>query len=571
MTDKIHILPEHVMKRIAAGEVVERPASVVKELVENAIDAGASQITVVLRDAGLELIQVMDDGEGMTEADALVCCRRHATSKIACAEDLDEILTLGFRGEALASIGSIARMTITTRSESDAEATQVILENGEINDVLKTAATRGTTVAVKDLFAFVPARRKFLKSPQTELRHAVGMVRRLALSHPSVSFSLFTGDDKILDTRGGTLRNRVRALWGEEKADGLISVQKQVSSVSLDGFISRPDVCGKTRDDQFFFLNRRFIQNRSLLHAVTSAYRPRLVHGAFPAFILFIDMNPRRFDANVHPTKIEVRFSDERFVYDVLRRSVAEALRSPESITEFRLVHGSRNAPAFRRPSVRPSDFGQLSLAVQTVPELKDGAQSPYRASEQPVFWQVHNRYILSQIKSGITLIDQHVAHERILYEKAIKAIQEKAGTSQHLLFPSTVQLNVEDMAALTEIQPFLEKIGFGLKDFGQNTVVIESVPVDIRTGGEKELLLEILSYWKEGPVGVEFVWDRVAKAYACKSAIKAGERLSQTEIASLVDQLFATRDPYVCPHGRPIVVNLTIEEIDRRFGRTPE
>jgi DNA mismatch repair protein MutL len=559
------------MKRIAAGEVVERPASVVKELVENAIDAGAAQITVALKGAGLDLIRVVDDGEGMTEADALVCCSRHATSKIACAEDLDEILTLGFRGEALASIGSVARMTVTTRRESDAEATQVILENGEIQEVLKTAAARGTTVAVKDLFAFVPARRKFLKTPQTELRHAAGMVRRLALSHPAISFALFTGDDKILDVRADTLRNRVRALWGDEKADHLIQVRKEVSGVSLDGFISRPDACGKTRDDQFFFLNRRYIQNKSLLHAVSSAYGPRLAHGAFPAFIVFLSMDPKRFDANVHPTKIEVRFSDERFVYDVLRKAVEEALRSPESITEFRLVHGGRNASPFRMPAVRPSDFGQLSLAVQSVAAPEDEAQARQRSSDQPAFWQVHNRYILSQIKSGLTLIDQHVAHERILYEKAIKAIQEKPGTSQQLLFPATVQLNVEDMAALTEIQPFLEKIGFGLKDFGRSTVVIESVPLDVRTGGEKELLLDILSYCKEGPVKVEYVWDRVAKAYACKSAIKAGERLSQGEMASLVDQLFATRDPYVCPHGRPIVVNLTIEEIDRRFGRTPE
>jgi DNA mismatch repair protein MutL len=571
LTDKIHILPEHVMKRIAAGEVVERPASVVKELIENAIDAGASQITVALKGAGIELIRIVDDGEGMTEADALVCCTRHATSKIACAEDLDEILTLGFRGEALASIGSVSRLSITTRTESDAEATQVILENGEIKDVLKTASARGTSVSVKDLFAFVPARRKFLKSPQTELRHTVGMVRRMALSHPTISFAMFVEDGKLLDARNETLKNRVRTLWGEEKAEGLISLQKQVSGISIEGFISRPDASGKTRDDQFFFLNRRFIQNKSLLHAVVSAYGSRLAPREFPSFILFLEMDPRRFDANVHPTKIEVRFSDERFVYDVLRKAVEEALRSPESISEFRLVQGGKNAPPFRKSSLRSSDFGQLSLAVQTFPAADDGRPARRAPSDEPVFWQMHNRYILSQIKSGLTLIDQHVAHERILYEKAMKAIQEKGGTSQHLLFPSTVQLNAEDMVALTEIQPFLEKIGFGLKDFGGNTVVIESVPVDVKAGREKELLTEIIAYCKEGPVGGEFVWDKVAKGYACRSAVKAGERLNQAEMASLVDQLFATKDPYVCPHGRPVVINLNIDEIDRRFGRTPE
>jgi DNA mismatch repair protein MutL len=559
------------MKRIAAGEVVERPASVVKELVENAIDAGASRITIALKNAGLDLIRISDDGEGMTEADALVCCARHATSKIACAEDLDEITTLGFRGEALASIGSVSRMSITTRTESDAEATEVILENGEIRDVLKSASGRGTAVSVKDLFAFVPARRKFLKSPPTELRHAVGMVRRLALSHPAISFALFVEDAKLLDVRKDTLRNRIRSLWGEEKAEGLVSVQKQVSGVSVEGFISRPDACGRTRDDQFFFLNGRFIQNRSLLHAVVSAYGPRLSPGEFPSFILFLGMDPKRFDANVHPTKIEVRFSDERFIYDILRKAVEEAMRSPDSISEFRLVQGGKNAPPFRKSAPVPSDFGQLSLAVQSISSAEGGISGPRVVSNEPVFWQMHNRYILSQIKSGLTLIDQHVAHERILYEKAMKAIQEKSGASQHLLFPTTVQLNAEDMVALTEIQPFLEKIGFGLKDFGRNTVVIESVPVDVKAGREKDLLLEIIAYCKEGPVGGEFIWDKVAKGYACKSAVKAGERLNQAEMASLVDQLFATRDPFICPHGRPIVVNLNIDEIDRRFGRPTE
>jgi DNA mismatch repair protein MutL len=279
-------------------------------------------------------------------------------------------------------------------------------------------------------------------------------------------------------------------------------------------------------------------------------------------------MDPKRFDANVHPTKMEVRFSDERFIYDILRKAVEEALRSPDSISEFRLVQGGRNAPPFRKSAAGPPDLGQLSLAVQSFPAPDGGMSGPRVPSNEPVFWQVHNRYILSQIKSGVTLIDQHVAHERILYEKAMKAIQEKSGVSQQLLFPTTVQLNAEDMVALTEIQPFLEKIGFGLKDFGRNTVIIESVPVDVKAGREKELLLEIIGYCKEGPADGEFVWDKVAKGYACKSAVKAGEKLNQAEMASLVDQLFATRDPFVCPHGRPIVINLNIDEIDRRFGR---
>jgi DNA mismatch repair protein MutL len=568
MNGKIHILPDHVMKRIAAGEVVERPASVVKELIENALDAGAASVTVVLKGAGLERIQVTDDGEGMCEADAMACTRRHATSKIARAEDLDGIGTLGFRGEALASIGSVSRMEIVTRTETDAEATQVLLENGEIREVLKTGAPKGSSIIVKDLFAFVPARRKFLKSPPAELRHAVTAVRRLALSHPSVAFSLFIEGDRALDAAPESLRERVRRLLGEEKAARLIPLRSQAPGLSLDGFIHKPGLGGRTRDDQYFYINRRFFQSRNLLHAVSSAYGTRLSHDEFPFFVLFLDMDPSRFDANVHPTKIEVRFADERFLHDHVRRSVEEALKAPESAAELRLVSGGRGAPAYRRPPA-PSDYGQLSLAVQT--PSPSTADEPPNRSEESAFWQIQNRYILSRIRSGLILIDQHVAHERILYEKAMKSMAEREGLSQQLLFPTTVDLSPEDYLVLTEILPVLQRIGFGIREFGRNTVVIESVPVDVRGGDEKTLLAELIARYREEAASGEPLFERVAKAYSCKSAIKAGEKLSPVEMASLVDRLFAAENPYFCPHGRPVVVNLPIEEIDRRFGRNPE
>jgi DNA mismatch repair protein MutL len=556
------------MKRIAAGEVVERPASVVKELLENAIDAGATSVTVLLKGAGLDLIQVIDDGGGMTEEDALLCVQRHATSKIACAEDLDSIETLGFRGEALASIGSVSRMVITTRTESEAEATQVLLENGTLQEVLKAAAPRGTSVAVKNLFAFVPARRKFLKHPTTELRHAAAAVRRIALSHPAVGFSLFVEEQKTMLVRPDSGRNRVRDLWGEDKAALLVPVRKEVAGVRIDGFVGKPDASVKHRDDQFLFLNRRFIQNRSLAHAVASAYGPRLRPGEFPLFVLFLEMDPRRFDVNVHPTKIEVRFSDERFVYDVVRKAVEEILRSPDAVPEFHLVPGGRAAAISSKPVFHPSDFGQLTLDVQRSLPQSEQAQAPGPAEGLPEFWQVHQRYILASIKSGLVLIDQHVAHERILYEKAVKSIHDRIGASQQLLFPATVQLQPEDMLALTEIQPFLARIGFGLKEFGNRTMVIESVPVDVKPGREREILVGMIEEYRNDPESGRLTWDRVAKAYACRSAVKAGDRLSRQEMASLVDQLFATQDPTVCPHGRPVILHLTIEEIDKRFGR---
>ncbi|MBN2201517.1 DNA mismatch repair endonuclease MutL [bacterium] len=573
MNGKIHILPEQVMKRIAAGEVVERPASVVKELVENALDAGASSVTVVLKGGGLERIQVTDDGEGMSEADAMACTRRHATSKIARAEDLEDIRTLGFRGEALASIGSVSRMEIITRREKDAEATQVVLENGEIRDVLKAGAPTGTSVIVKDLFAFVPARRKFLKSPPAELRHAVTSVRRLALSHPATGFSLFIEGDKVLDAPPESLRDRVRRMLGEEKAARLVPVRGQSPGLGLEGFVHKPGMGGRTRDDQFFFINRRFFQSRNLLHAVSSAYGTRLSHQEFPFFILFLEMDPSRFDANVHPTKIEVRFADDRFLHDQVRHWVDEALKSPESAAELRLVTGPRGiTPAGRRSSA-PPDYGQLSLAVQVqtpAPGSASDGEKPGR-TEEPAFWQIQNRYILSRIHSGLILIDQHVAHERILYEQAMKSMAERGGLSQQMLFPSTVELSPDDYLALTEILPALQRIGFGIREFGRNTVVIESVPVEVRGGDEKSLLAELISQYREEASSGEPLYECIAKAYSCKSAVKAGEKLSAVEMESLVDRLFAAENPYFCPHGRPVVVNLTIQEIDRRFGRNPQ
>ncbi len=566
---KIHILPEHVMKRIAAGEVVERPASVAKELLENALDAGATVISVMVKDSGLGLIQVVDDGEGIAEEDALICCKRYATSKISQAEDLEEIHTLGFRGEALASISSVSRMTLTTRTEEEEEGSQVHLEGGNIRDVLKVGAKKGTSVAMKDLFYNVPARRKFLKNPTTELRHILSVFRRISLSRPEVDFSLFIEVEKTLDLRRGSREDRIRDLLGEKRVSQLIRVEKSVPGISIEGVLSRPGEGRRSRENQFLFLNRRYIVNRSLVHGVLSAYGSRLGRDEYPIYALYLEMDPRRFDVNVHPTKIEVRFSDEKFVHDAIQRSIQEILRTPSVVPQLRLVHGKGETGSSYR--LHPQDmehYGQLTLEAQrpTVGESVSEYQSQTR--ELPALWQLHNRYILSQIKSGLTIIDQHVAHERILYERALKSKQGSGGSSQQLLFPQIVQLSHDDFLALTDILPYLQKIGFGLKDFGRNSVIIEAVPVEVKTGRERELLLEIIDEFKETREKASETWDAVAKAFACKSAVKSGDRLSFQEMVSLIDQLFATQEPYFCPHGRPIVVNLTLEEIDKRFGR---
>ncbi len=569
MAKKIQILPDFLMKRIAAGEVVERPASVVKELLENAIDADANAISLLIQNAGTGLIQVIDNGEGMVEEDAVLCCERHATSKISRTEDLDSITSLGFRGEALASIGSISRMEIITRTETDEEGTHVFVEWGKVGEVLKTAAKKGTNISVKDLFFNVPARRKFLKTPATELRHIILAFKRLALAYPEIDFSLVVEGEKTIDVRQENRLQRIEDLLGERKGSQLIPIEKKISHVSVEGFVSRPGESRKTRNDQFFFLNRRYIVNRSLLHGVLSAYGPRLSHQEYPAYILYIDMDPQQFDVNVHPTKIEVRFSDEKFVHDIVRKAVQDVLKTPVAVPRMHFVSGSGRSRSLSKMGHSQSvDLGQMTLDVQRPQTGEQIAESKIQSDEMPRLWQLHNRYILSQIKSGLTIIDQHVAHERILYEKALAVKSRNRGLAQQLLFPQIVEMTPEDFLVLTEILPFLEKIGFGLREFGKNTVVIEAVPVDVKSGREKELLGEIIEAYREEMTLTQDTWDAVVKAFACKSAIKSGDRLTINEMASLIDQLFATEDPYSCPHGRPVIVSLSLEEIDKRFGR---
>ncbi|HHS13008.1 MAG TPA: DNA mismatch repair endonuclease MutL [bacterium] len=564
----IHLLSDLMMKRIAAGEVVERPASVAKELIENALDAGSSRILLRIEESGVSLIEVTDDGNGMTEEDVLLCCRRHATSKIRDEEDLEAITTLGFRGEALASISAVSRMVITTCHQSENEGTQVLLESGEIREVLKVAPRKGTTVSVRDLFAAVPARRKFLKTPVTELRHLIRVFRTMVLSHPKIDWTLQVNGDKTMHLLRNTLEERLNDVLGDSRE--LIHIHRSVSGLNIEAWISRPGDGRKSRENQFVFINGRAVQNRSLSHAVLSAYGNRLGRGEYPVYILYIEMDPRLVDVNVHPMKSEVRFQDEHLIYNLIRKITEDALRGPAVIPDLHLITKKRGSNLRFRGNETPRLSSQLSLEAQSTETAPLPASVSFREGEKrfPELWQIHNRYILSQIKSGITIIDQHVAHERILYEKVLACKKSAPGGSQQLLFPQTLQLSIDDYSTLTEINTALERIGFGLKEFGKQTVVIESVPLDIRKGNEKDILLDILDDYRENRGTGEDFWDAVAKSYACKSAVKSGDSLTLPEMTSLIDQLFATSEPYFCPHGRPIIVNLSLEEIDRRFGR---
>jgi len=614
---RISVLPDHLANKIAAGEVIQRPESVVKELLENALDAGASSVLVVVKGGGKKLIQVTDDGAGMDEQDAVSSFLRHATSKISTYEDLEEIRTFGFRGEALASIAAVAQVTMKTRRREDEAAVVVKIDGGGEPRVSREGREPGTTVMVQNLFFSVPARRKFLKSDATEFRHIYDAVHRVAISRPEIALQFINNDDTVFSLKPVPLPQRLSEVFGERQFEGMIPVEELSDFLTVRGYIGKPAFGQRTRQGQYLFLNGRFIVNRNINHAVYAAYEHLLEKGSFPFFLLFLDIDPGKVDVNVHPSKLEAKFDDEQSVYRVI-----------SSLTRRFLAAG----PAFPAVTMQEKGGGSVSLrftgrqhgwpeggteSLWSFPEKpgvdmrtgeilpfvpsagNDGAAVAARlfgtveqqfiqaASSAPgttlshdgsrpepgsttLIWQLHNKYILSQIKNGLMIVDQHVAHERILYERALDRFATNMRSAQQLLFPYTLELSPGDYALITELLPHFDLLGFDIKPFGRNTVVIEGVPPDVRAGKEEKIVEEVVSLYKEyqqhAPTNVR---DNLAKSYSCKSAIKAGDSLSEQEMRSLIDQLFATKMPYVCPHGRPVVLRISLDELDRRFGRT--
>jgi len=584
--NRIKILPEDLTNKIAAGEVVDRPASIVKELVENSIDAGSDEITVILKNGGKNLIQVVDNGTGMTREDAILAIQRHTTSKISTYDDLHNIKTLGFRGEALASVASVSRMELKTVPHKQTSGTLLKIEGGVVEDIIDTGGTRGTSVTVKNLFYNTPARRKFLKSDETEYRYILNVLQRFTLAYFQLSFTLYHNDQKIFDLKPSEPDLRLIEVLGNRYRDKLVKVEDKGTLLQIWGYIGNQDAAKKSRGDQFLFLNGRYIINRALNHAVVSSYGTIILHGEFPLYVLFLEIDPRRIDVNVHPSKLEVKFADERLVYDLLRASVKRALSSEQIIpslsTSFKVephtltrsvenLYPKQTAIPFYE--VTPASEKQIGIDVdKDVPEKRlpifamPGREPKY---ERTNVWQIHNQYIVSEIKSGLIVIDQHVAHERILYEQALKNFEQKKPASQQLLFPQVVDLTPEEFSHIMEILPFLEKIGFVIKGFGGNTVVLEGVPSGLKISNPETILNEVIDEYKRNKNTSLDVRDNVAKSYACKMAIKKGESLTRDEMNLLIDQLFATQSPYFCPHGRPVIVTLSLDELDKRFGRS--
>ncbi len=613
---KINILPENIANKIAAGEVVQRPESVVKELIENSIDAGASSVELIVKRAGKILIQVVDDGAGMEEEDAELCILKHATSKIKNVEDLDSISTLGFRGEALSSIASVSQLEIKTETQDEELGTSIKIEDGSTIIKEKGSFPKGTSIAVKNLFFNTPARRNFLKTDATELKHIIDTFNKIALSHHEIGFKLYNDDDLIFDYNAGSLEDRIKQVFADNMMDALIPVEERTDFLSLYGFVGKPAMLKKSKGEQYLFLNSRYVVSRQINHAVFTAYENILEKGDYPFFVLFMEVDPKKVDVNIHPSKLEVRFDDEKDFYNFVLAVVKKGLGTHDLVPSMMFTGNDEEKLAFNnfikvdkndfsdRPSVenknplnrtRFSDqdidliFGNLPDNIPFNPGEQspshpfersegmevyhqvDAMRSKGKAEEEtPFIIQLHNKYILSQIKTGLMIIDQHVAHERILYEKALKRFEANMPFSQQLLFPKTIELDPGRFAVIREINGYLSKLGFEIKFFSRNTIVIEGVPDDVKKGSEEKILLDLIEEFAENQREKKLDdKENLAKTYSCKTAIKAGDYLSEKEMRLLIDQLFATSMPYVCPHGRPIVVKIPLEEFDRRFGRT--
>ncbi|MFB6248835.1 MAG: DNA mismatch repair endonuclease MutL [Salinibacter sp.] len=621
----IHVMPDRLANQIAAGEVVQRPASVEKELVENAIDAGASEIEILLKDAGSTLVQVIDDGCGMSAPDAVQCFERHATSKIQSVDDLERIRTLGFRGEALASIAAVAQVELKTKRVEDEAGTLVRVEGSEVVDQRPCAVPPGTSVAVRNLFFNVPARRNFLKTPATELKHLTTTAQFLALANPRIAVRLEHDGHEHYDLTAASsedehaaLKTRILGLFGDERADELVAVENTSSDLTVRGFVGAPSFHRKTRGEQFLFVNDRYVRDRYLSHAVKKAYGDLLPDGAFPFFALFLSMAPRRVDVNVHPQKSEVKFDDQSGIYGFLRSAVRRALGrvhttpqvddesssasaasetsddasrtrpTPTSFQPRRSDNSGRGSTsgaatsssgrASPRPRSRSDDRsdaspGEQSDALYRPPEEDRPPESspddtPDGDRDRRPVWGLHDTYIVTPTDTGMMLVDQRAAHIRVLYERNQDRLREEQGPSQQLLFPHTVDLSPSDADLLDDLRPALEALGFEIGRLSGRTVAVRGVPADVPDGDEGGVLEEMLEQYKSEQDAVQDDRrDRLARTMAQQSAVRRGQPLSEAERRSLLRDLFECEMPYADPTGTPTLAKWSLEEIAERFS----
>lgn len=610
MPDFIHLLPDSLANQIAAGEVVQRPASVVKELLENSIDAGGTKIQVIVKDAGKSLIQVTDNGQGMSETDARMSFERHATSKISKTEDLFSINTMGFRGEALASIGAVSQVELKTKTEDSELGTLLCVEGSDVKKQEPASSPRGTSISVKNLFYNVPARRNFLKSNAVEMRHIVEDFQRIALSHPEIEFKLYQNDLETYSLPESKLSQRIVNLFGKNYREHLAACEEDTQSVRIHGYVGKPESAKKTRGEQFFFVNKRFIKNNYLNHAVLNAYEGLIPERSFPFYVLFIELDPRHIDVNVHPTKTEIKFDDERTVYGIVRAAVKQALGAHNLTPSIDFDHDVNfNIPPserakeeqrirdqhysqFKGPSKGDKDweklFEGLGSSQLSVPEREDqdikltfeSAVNKIQSEEdlekeltfdekQKAVFQIHNSYIVKQVRSGLMFIDQQAAHERILYEKYSEYLKNRSGSSQQTLFPQNLDLNISDFSLVMELKEEIEALGFIFERFGKNSIVIHGVPADIAAGNEKELFDGLIEQFKRNKSELSLTdSENLARSLAKRSGLKSEQKLSVEEMNSIIDSLFACSNPNYTPSGKLIFYILPLQKIEGFFNR---
>lgn len=603
MSDIIRLLPDHVANQIAAGEVVQRPASVVKELLENSVDAGARQIILVLKDAGRTLIQVTDDGQGMGPGDARSCFERHATSKIRQADDLQHIRTKGFRGEALASIAAIAQVELKTRLAGDELGTRVLIEGSRVQAQETVACPVGTSLLVRSLFYNVPARRQFLKGDPVELKHVMEEFQRVALAHPAIGFRLLHNEQEVFHLEPGNERQRIVHIFGRKQDERLVPVEESTEFLHVEGFITKPEFAKRSRGEQYFFVNRRYIRSPYLEHAVRRAYEELIQRDNYPGWFLFLELDPAWIDINIHPTKTEIKFRDERAVYAIIHAAVRRALGrhnltpSLDFEPEPALLQGAvatRAAPV--EPPIgsgrwrpqdlpsRPSSAGwQQLFDLGENPVVQHDEKLPGRApvapempardprewnNNRPVF-QLPGHYILAQVKSGFVVVDSQRAMERITYEHAMRSLEKGSGASQAQLFPVTMEFNGPDHALLLALLPELHALGFRLEPLSGRSVAVNGMPAECGADDPADLLGQLLEqvHNERGSLKAER-HATLARGMARSTAANAAKTMDAAAMHDLIDRLFACEMPYFTPGGKPVLITYGLNELNERFER---
>ena len=573
-------LTEDLQNKISAGEVVERPSSVVKELLENSLDADSDQIDIVIEQGGNQLIQVRDNGIGIRNDQLPNAVKRFHTSKLSKLNDLFSIDTLGFRGEALASIASIAQLSILS-NQSDEDGAEINVVDGELGEVIPAPKIDGTQITIQNLFYNTPARRKFLKTPRTEGRKILETVKNFGLSSPRVGFSLIIDGKKVIDLIPEDLDERIGSLFDNTYPKNLIPIDISKADFTFTGYIGNLNLIRKRFGEQYLFLNGRYIKDRLLNSAVYSSYQSLVKRGEYPLFIINIDIPFDQVDVNVHPMKTEVRFKDEWRIYHVLKSGVNQALSEIlNTIPNFQRISSDSNSFFQTSNNQSSIDFSNTLPGNNLVSNLEKTDRAKIYASNIDSsedsgnnfnfekLWQVHKKYIISEINSGMVVIDQHVAHERVLYEECLQAFESKVMSSQTLLFPEEIEFSKDEYDILLEIFPYLKKIGFKIIETEDAKLIVEATPSDISWGDEKKIIKEIIDEFMSTRKKYSSYKEALAASFACKAAVKAGDQMTREEMVMLVNRLFATDHPYYCPHGRPIIMQLSLEELDKRFER---